>query len=1094
MSTLEALVSLENQKSIEADDFLSHLSSPLQQYVQDSITLTSTSSSSSNNISMTERIDTFEISTRSHALSLANNLSNAKEDDTKLTEEAVQDLLSFIRSVIDVLLHISYQYRNKGQVQEGKEIEVEYCPLITSSQFRKLPFLLLEDLVDTLPTQTIMKIWNHGPGVWLPQLLCKTEQSENPDVKLFHQGSQYCVLRLCNKILKNLSVSSSNSQAQFAGTITMTLASVFPLSERSAVNVLGAFNTNSKVEYESLEDWWKTNSSSSGSTTDKNNREGTGGKKDGGSKIASTLNYEFYKTFWELQENFTDPTKLLPKDTAKDKNMWVENMNTFIGNAEMVLGAFEDNKFPNQLVKEHKNRWNKAKKRPIPTSNNNNEAEKDECAMDVDVDIVEKQQNEQNVDTKVSTTTTTTTAIHSSKRHYKYITNSQLLHLQLKDPKVRMNILTQFFIILEYLSQSLLSNTTLHKISIEKINSSLVKLEHRAGELLKLTPPNGEIQYNTLKWVLKEREMVWRQWKKNKCVPKIEKFYQEKDSKSITKPRSGKSKDSSSLESLSNLYSYKIDLKTELPSISSSIVESHTPNIFEFLEDYVEALDPEAGIEAEYHPKNDKLFAWRAMRLLSDTKYIGILGGDKSGHKMINLKNGDFEGLVRKMWKEEKGEDIPGELPIYESSDEEIEEVQKEEEKGKNQEEGEKGEEKDDAELNNGADDSNLKGQTTPQKEEGEDEATSAKKIENDGNNGKRSDSGELKVDEKNVSNEMNGKDSNGQHIPAKNDVKNDVKKDNQEALESDTPKSKQTTRSNDVKVEFTNNSAENKRKREDNAKTPVKDRDVKKVKYEKSQKSKTNEAKEPVHQQKSDTKSSNQISRGAHINKKTNSSTNTQGGKTDSFTNAEGRKTNSSTNAEGGKTHSSTNDEGGKTIFSTNTQGGKTSSSSNTQGGKTNSSTNAEGGKTIFSTNTQGGKTSSSSNTQGGRPLRSQNVATRRVDDRKGNVDREFAPHQRPAQIMRPNQRHDGRHMRQTPPPPQQPLPSEGRHPMGNRRPDRRFSQDNVSNPGRYHQGGRDGGRRGGNQGGNQGGPGGQRPGGSHETTGQQRRRGGRR
>ena len=95
---------------------------------------------------------------------------------------------------------------------------------------------------------------------------------------------------------------------------------------------------------------------------------------------------------------------------------------------------------------------------------------------------------------------------------------------------------------------------------------------------------------------------------------------------------SDKSKSSgSALTSLADLCSYKIDVKTKQHDISMSIVKKHKPNLFEYLDEFAEALDPDSGIKELYHPKNNKVFTWRAMRLLHQ-KHVGRLGITKDKH------------------------------------------------------------------------------------------------------------------------------------------------------------------------------------------------------------------------------------------------------------------------------------------------------------------------------------------------------------------------------------------------------------------------------------------------------------------------------
>ena len=320
--------------------------------------------------------------------------------------------------------------------------------------------------------------------------------------------------------------------------------------------------------------------------------------------------------------------------------------------------------------------------------------------MDMDMDIndddeaKDKKQSKEKEQTNKTEGKNTSSKKLPSKRHYKYMTNSQLLHLQLQDPEIRMHILTQLFIISAYLRQSIFSNKKLNQMTVERVCESLLKLEEKAGELLKLTPPNGQMQLTTLQWILKERESVWSDWKKAKCIPQIEKIYTsdatnnggEKSDQPQTKRKklmdgplaSGRgnknSTETSLLASMSDLYAYKVGVKSKLRSISVSIAKEYTPNRDNYFEDYVEALDPEAEIEEYYHPKNNKLFTWRAMRLLNES-YIGKLGRDETGCKLIDLENGDFEGLVRKIWKEEKGIEIPGDKPMADDTVEENSEV-----------------------------------------------------------------------------------------------------------------------------------------------------------------------------------------------------------------------------------------------------------------------------------------------------------------------------------------------------------------------------------------------------------------------------------
>merc|ERR1711935_943766 len=78
------------------------------------------------------------------------------------------------------------------------------------------------------------------------------------------------------------------------------------------------------------------------------------------------------------------------------------------------------------------------------------------------------------------------------------------------------------------------------------------------------------------------------------------------------------------------------------------------PTLEEHLKPYVEALDPESGIEDEYHPKNDSLFSWRAMRLYAK-------------HQLPLMSQcrqpADLEKITREWYRQSHRMEIPGEMP-----------------------------------------------------------------------------------------------------------------------------------------------------------------------------------------------------------------------------------------------------------------------------------------------------------------------------------------------------------------------------------------------------------------------------------------------
>lgn len=596
------------------DKFISSLPDPLSSLVQQASEISFVSN----------RSDHFEILTRSHVLEITEKILDAfKSNDEAIIEEGMVELISFIRSVIDFSLYIA----KRSNLKDAKNDEWSD---MDSAQMRKVPFLLLEDSFDSLPLSLTRILWTYGPAEWLPNICDET--------LLFNQGSKYVLIRVANKLLKSLSVNAENQAASFAGEISMTLAAVFPLSERSAVNVLGSFHTDNIVKFESMEEWI----------------EKKGSEKE---QQELVMNYDFYSKLWGVQQTFTNPKELLPLGSTN----WNENLDNFLEEVKFIFSLFEGRKFKSDLIKHLNARWKKAKHGTIS---------RQKIQSDGDAEMKDATDNQESIESL------------APSRQYKYLTNSQLIHLQLQDPEIRVHFLTQLLIISKYLTSSLAAfsmtpagSNVSTKMICEKNQVTLHQLEVRAAELMKAIPPNGEEHFKTLEWILKDRESIWRRWKKNKCEPSIEQFSSNNgDVDKIIEPRRNyyglKSSNDESIAIKSENYSFKIDFVKDLPVIAKDL-SSKGNKTDQFLVEYADALDPDAGIEEEYHPRKNKLASWRALRSLS-RDYIGHFG-DVNNNCMISKRTGDFEGIIRKIWKEEKNINIPGDMPdVEEDSDSEV--------------------------------------------------------------------------------------------------------------------------------------------------------------------------------------------------------------------------------------------------------------------------------------------------------------------------------------------------------------------------------------------------------------------------------------
>ncbi|KAH7664353.1 THO complex subunit THOC1 protein [Dioscorea alata] len=233
-----------------------------------------------------------------------------------------EDAVGQIPRLLDIVLYLC----ERGHVEGG------------------MVFQLLEDLTEMSTVKDCKEVFAYIER--MQDILGKQE--------LFGRG-KLVMLRTCNQLLRRL---SKANDVVFCGRILMFLAHFFPLTERSAVNMKGVFNTSNETKYE------------------KDAPEGV------------SVDFNFYKTFWSLQEHFCNPASstLAPSKWQK-----------FVSSFTVVLDTFEA--------------------QPLSEDDGNvNNLEQDEAAFSI-----------------------------------KYLTSSKLMGLELRDPSFRRHILVQCLILFDYL-------------------------------------------------------------------------------------------------------------------------------------------------------------------------------------------------------------------------------------------------------------------------------------------------------------------------------------------------------------------------------------------------------------------------------------------------------------------------------------------------------------------------------------------------------------------------------------------------------------------------------------------------------------------
>ena len=669
-------------------DFISSLSSPLRDYAEKCCKRSSPNDDESKNpasqaTQQRSLLDEFEISVRSHLLQLIEHLLYNQNDND---DAALISLLTYIKQVALLCHHLVC---NKTSSSSSS--------LVTSSAtIPKLPFLIIEDTITSLPLSLLQQAWSYSSSNHDNDNKSDNSNNNNNDNNnlaisshinnqlltsphLFLPSCKFVLLRICNTILRQLS--NRDVHANFAGEIRTLLARVFPLSERSAVNVLGGFNVGNVTRMERLEEFRHCNNGSGG----------------GGSVV---VGYEFYTKFWGLQKVFTDPA------------------GTVLSNARGTTTAAA-----------------------AAAGNGSERVQAYETFVKDVMDVLEALEGTPIVDATADTTTTTSSSSSSLQfdrdknqqqehvRHHKYLTSSKLLHLQLKDPTLRTHFLTQLLIILSYLTtlppssalptgvqstagadtsklmaqirqtqlkqlggiekrvQKLLVQATTATTTTSTSSGNDTKRSDKKSTTTTTTNTNGKM-WKATQWILRDRESMWKNWKKAKCLPAmdrntpggivtsvdgsdIEKLLLGRkrklgqDEKEVSTNNSSSSNDMLTMETLAKQHTSEIKAPTTTTTTLSS-----------FLDPYIEALDPENGIEGEYHPRNDKVYSWRALRLMARDQTDGQL----RRFGKLRRNDGDFEGIVRDIWLD-RGEEIPGGLDDDYYKGNELEEEEEEEEK-----------------------------------------------------------------------------------------------------------------------------------------------------------------------------------------------------------------------------------------------------------------------------------------------------------------------------------------------------------------------------------------------------------------------------
>ncbi|KAL9448114.1 hypothetical protein AB3S75_015562 [Citrus x aurantiifolia] len=431
------------------------------------------------------------------------------QKQTKLAQDENQLLENMLRTLLQELVSSAVQsgepIMHYGQsIDDGETSQAQIPRLLDIVLYLcekehvegGMIFQLLEDLTEMSTMKNCKDIFGY----------IESKQDILGKLELFARG-KLVMLRTCNQLLRRL---SKANDVVFCGRILMFLAHFFPLSERSAVNIKGVFNTSNETKYE----------------------------KDPPDGIP--VDFNFYKMFWSLQEYFCNPALTL----APTK--WQK----FTSSLMVVLNTFDAQPLSDEVG---------------------------------DANVLEEEAATFNI---------------------KYLTSSKLMGLELKDPSFRRHVLVQCLILFDYLKAPGKNDKDLPS---ESMKEEMKSCEERVKKLLETTPPKGKDFLHSIEHIL-EREKNWVWWKRDGCPP-FEKQSMEK--KAVQDgPKKRRPRWRLGNKELSQLWKWA----DQNPNALTDPQRVRTPAITEYWKPLAEDMDPSAGIEAEYHHKNSRVYCWKGLR------------------------------------------------------------------------------------------------------------------------------------------------------------------------------------------------------------------------------------------------------------------------------------------------------------------------------------------------------------------------------------------------------------------------------------------------------------------------------------------------
>ncbi|XP_031418995.1 THO complex subunit 1 [Clupea harengus] len=410
------------------------------------------------------------------------------------------------------------------------------------------PFLLLGDVLDCLPLDQCDKIFS------FVEKNVSTWKSNS-----FYSAGKNYLLRMCNDLLRRLSKSQNTV---FCGRIQLFLARLFPLSEKSGLNLQSQFNLENitvfnKNEQESTLGQRHSEEKEDGMDVE----EGEMGDEDEPAPCSIPIDYNLYRKFWTIQDYFRNPVQ------CYDKFSWM----TFLKYSDETLAVFKSYKLD---------------------------------------------------DTQASKRKLNELRTPGGEHVYfaKFLTSEKLMDLQLSDCNFRRHILLQYLILFQYLKGQVKFKSSSCVLNDDQC-SWMEETTKLVYQLLRETPPDGGKFAAMVEHILNKEEN-WNGWKNEGCPSFVKERPAETKPTRPTRKRPapkdflGKGPDRKVFmgnDELTRLWNLSHDNMDACKSDNREFM----PSLEEFFEEAIEQAEPSNMVEEEYKVVRNSNYGWRALRLLS---------------------------------------------------------------------------------------------------------------------------------------------------------------------------------------------------------------------------------------------------------------------------------------------------------------------------------------------------------------------------------------------------------------------------------------------------------------------------------------------